>query len=144
MKTYSGLITIMLILSFTSLSCVPTFYNITVAPSYELIKAGHHDMTVLIKDYDSVLVAVTKWAERNRGKRTTCSSLRFSGIGQTSPGCATFQFDDFTMDIAFAPAINGTGIHIVGRQESALRAKENIEKELITIFGQQSILSPKR
>jgi hypothetical protein len=144
MKSYYRLGFVMLPLLFISISCVPTFTNITVAPSYELIQTGQHDMTVLIKDYDSVLAVLSKWAERNKGKVATCSSLRYSGIGQTSPGCTTFQFEDFKVDIQLSPAINATGIHIIGRTESVLQANESISKELVTVFGQQAVLAPKK
>lgn len=142
MKTDIRFVITIIFLSLITLSCVPTIYNITVAPSYELINTGHHDMTVLIKDYDEVLAFVTTWAERNQGKVATCSNLRYGGIGQTSPGCVTFHFEDYKMDIQFLPAKNSTSISILGRTKSALRAKEDLNKELIAAFGQQSIVEP--
>ena len=99
-------------------------------------------MTILMKDYDAVLSVVDKWAERSQGKIESCSSLRYGGIGQTSPGCKTFRFEDFKMDVRFDPEMNSTAISILGRAESGLRAKEDLNKELIAAFGEQSIVVP--
>lgn len=141
MRTVSKLCFILMLLS-VMVACIPIMTHFEVAPSYEVITENRHDMALLLKDYDAVLAVIARWAEKNNGIQASCKIHPRVGFGQISPACTLFRIDNINVEVIFTPEINATTITILVSRggEKWQRIKDELRQELVSAFGEQSIL----
>lgn len=137
------LIILVLTIPLFGFTCAYHVRDISVAPSYKEIAQGQHGLNILVRDYDSVVSSLKKWAIDSEFSEGQCPPTRSNpDFGSTSPGKFYLCGVTTTIETVMYPEYNSTRVSLYDPKGSDTINKlvPELKSYLKTQFGEGAVI----